>query len=163
MVATGVILDEAMAYFDARLSERYPTVEIRVPDVCLHADTAQLIATLARGLVEAAAREWRAGREPVDHSVSLLRLASWQAARAGLSGDLLHPTTMRRMPAESVVRSLLDHVGDTLTDTGDLGRAHETVAGLLRHGNGARVQRELMERTGSLRTVVLECVRHTQR
>ncbi|MYS50389.1 carboxylate--amine ligase, partial [Streptomyces sp. SID6013] len=33
---------------------------------------------------------------------------------------------------------------------------------LLRHGNGAQVQRELLERTGSLREVVSACVRRTQ-
>ncbi|MFJ3334708.1 glutamate--cysteine ligase [Streptomyces sp. NPDC086766] len=163
MVSTGVILDAGMVYFDARLSERYPTVEIRVSDVCLHADTAQLIATLARGLVETAAREWRAGREPVDHGVSLLRLAAWQAGRGGLEGELLDPATMRPRPAESVVRDLIDHVGEALADTGDHERVHEAAAGLLGRGNGARVQRELMERTGSLRDVVTECVRLTQR
>lgn len=162
MVATGVILDEGMIYFDARLSRRYPTVEIRVADVCLHADTAVLLATLARGLVETAAREWRAGREPMEHSVSLLRLAAWRAARSGLTEELLHPATMRRMPAEAVVRALLDHVEDALADSGDLDRARAGCAELLRLGNGARVQRELMERTGSLRDVVTECVRLTQ-
>ncbi|CAM5599135.1 Putative glutamate--cysteine ligase 2 OS=Streptomyces griseomycini OX=66895 GN=FHS37_003569 PE=3 SV=1 [Streptomyces griseomycini] len=162
MVATGAILDEAMVYFDARLSQRYPTVEIRVSDVCLHAETAGLIATLARGLVETAAREWRAGREPLDPGVSLLRLAAWQAARSGLTGELPHPGTMHRMPAEAVVRALLDHVAEALEDAGDLERAREGCAGLLRDGNGARVQRELLRRTGSLRDVVTECVRHTQ-
>ncbi|MFF8594028.1 glutamate--cysteine ligase [Streptomyces sp. NPDC015220] len=162
MVATGVILDEKMAYFDARLSERYPTVEIRVADVCLHAGAARLVATLARALVETAARDWRAGREPLDHSVSLLRLAAWQAARAGVARELLHPATMRRLPAESVLRSLLDHVRDALADTGDLPQAEEAVEALLRHGTGARVQREVLERTGSLREVVTECVRLTQ-
>ncbi|MEU0950135.1 glutamate--cysteine ligase [Streptomyces canus] len=162
MVATGVILDEGMIYFDARLSRNYPTVEIRVSDVCLQADTAVLLATLARGLVETAAREWRADKEPVTHSVSLLRLAAWRAARSGLTEELLHPTTMHRMPAETVVRALLEHVEDALADSGDLDRARESCAELLRHGNGARVQRELLERTGSLRSVVTECVRLTQ-
>ncbi|GAA4308598.1 glutamate--cysteine ligase [Streptomyces venetus] len=162
MVATGAILDDGMIYFDARLSQRYPTVEIRVSDVCLHSGTAVLIAMLARGLVETAAREWREGREPLDHSVSLLRLADWQAARSGLTGELLHPVTMRRMPAEAVVRALLDHVEEALAGTGDLDRARAACEEVLRDGNGARVQRELMERTGSLRDVVTECVRHTQ-
>ncbi|MFD7137076.1 glutamate--cysteine ligase [Streptomyces sp. NPDC059894] len=162
MVDTGTILDEGMVYFDARLSARYPTVEIRVSDVCLHADTAVLVATLARGLVETAAREWKAGEDPVDHSVSLLRLAGWRAARSGLTGDLLHPATMRRAPAEAVVRALLEHVGEALEDTGDLERARAGCARLLRDGNGARVQREVWERTGSLREVVTMCVRHTQ-
>ncbi|MEU6406655.1 glutamate--cysteine ligase [Streptomyces sp. NPDC046985] len=162
MVSTGVILDEKMAYFDARLSERYPTVEVRVADVCLHADTARFIATLARGLVETASREWRAGRAPLEHSVSLVRLAGWQAARAGLARELLHPETMRRLPAESVLRALLDHVADALADSGDLPAAREALDRSLRRGNGARVQRELMRRTGDLRDVVTECVRLTQ-
>jgi carboxylate-amine ligase len=161
-MATGVILDEGMIYFDARLSRRYPTVEIRVSDVCLHADTAVLVATLARGLVETAARDWRAGREPLEHSVSLLRLAAWRAARSGLTEELLHPATMRRMPAETVVRALLDHVGEALTESGDLDRARATCAELLRIGSGAGVQRALMRETGSLRDVVTECVRITQ-
>ena len=162
MVATGVLLDDGMIYFDARLSQRYPTVELRVSDVCLHSGTAVLIATLVRGLVETAAREWRAGREPLDHSVSLLRLADWQAARSGLEGELLNPETMRRMPAEAVVRALLEHVEEALDGTGDLERAEAGCDALLREGNGAQVQRALMERTRSLRDVVTECVRHTQ-
>ncbi|MFF9283166.1 glutamate--cysteine ligase 2 [Streptomyces griseosporeus] len=162
MVATGAILDEAMVYYDIRLSARYPTVEFRVADVCLDVDTTVLVATLARGLVETAAREWRAGREPAEHSVSLLRLASWRAARSGLEGELLHPETMRPAPAAEVVDALLEHVGPALADSGDLETARASCARVLRKGNGARVQRDLYERTGSLREVVAECVRRTQ-
>ncbi|GAA3245431.1 hypothetical protein GCM10020256_72260 [Streptomyces thermocoprophilus] len=86
MVATGTVLDEAMVYYDVRLSARYPTVEFRVADVCLDADGAVLLAMLARALVETAAREWQEGRGPAPHTVSLLRLASWRAARSGLTG-----------------------------------------------------------------------------
>ncbi|MFD9434541.1 glutamate--cysteine ligase [Streptomyces sp. NPDC060002] len=162
MVATGTILDEGMVYFDARLSARYPTVEVRVADVCLHAETAVLIATLVRGLVETAARDAEAGREPLDHSVSLLRLAGWRAARSGLTENLLHPATLRPTPAETVVGALLDHVEDALADCGDLERARASCAELLRHGNGSRIQREVWERTGSLREVVTTCVKQTQ-
>ncbi|MFD4575466.1 glutamate--cysteine ligase [Streptomyces sp. NPDC058417] len=162
MVETGTLLDEGMIYFDARVSARYPTVEVRVADVCLRADTAVLVAALVRGLVETAAREWRAGTGPVDHSVSLLRLAGWRAARSGLTGDLLHPATMRRAPAAEVVEALLDHVGAALSDSGDGQRVRASCADLLRDGNGARVQHEVWERTGSLRDVVGTCVRLTQ-
>ncbi|MFF7129851.1 MULTISPECIES: glutamate--cysteine ligase 2 [unclassified Streptomyces] len=161
MVATGVILDEAMAYFDARLSARFPTVEIRVADVCLGAETAVLVATLVRALVETAARDWRAGRPPLDHGVSLLRLAAWQAARTGLRQDLLDPATMRPRPAADVVRSLLEHTGDALIESGDAARVEKSVGELLSHGTGAREQRVLMERTGSLQGVVTECVQRT--
>jgi glutamate---cysteine ligase / carboxylate-amine ligase len=162
MVASGVLRDRGMVYFDARLSHRYPTVEIRVADVCLEASTTILVAALARALVETAARDHRAGRPPLPHGVSLLRLAAWRAARSGVDDVLLDPVTMRPTPAAEVVRALLDHVGDALADAGDLDMARGTVAGLLEHGNGARVQRRLVDRTGSLSAMVAECVRRTQ-
>ena len=56
MVRTGTLLDTGMVYFDARLSDHYPTIEIRISDVCLYADDAALIAALARALVETEAR-----------------------------------------------------------------------------------------------------------
>ena len=61
MVESGVLLDEGMVYFDARVSFRYPTVEIRAADVCLDARDTVLVAALCRGLVETAARQWRSG------------------------------------------------------------------------------------------------------
>jgi carboxylate-amine ligase len=151
-----------MVYFEARLAQRYPTVEIRVADVCLHPDTAVLVAALTRGLVETAAREWRAGREPLGHTAGLLRLARWRAARSGTTENLLDPATMRPRPAGEVIHSLVDHVEEALADHGDLDLVRDSIATLARRGNGARVQREVMERTGSLREVVAACVRHTQ-
>lgn len=61
MCASGVLLDKGMAYFDARLSASYPTVEVRVADVCMDPADAVLVAALSRGLVETAAREWAEG------------------------------------------------------------------------------------------------------
>ena len=53
VIASGAALDHGMIYFEARLSASYPTVEIRVADVCLDVDDAVTVAGLARGLVEA--------------------------------------------------------------------------------------------------------------
>ncbi|MEN0070523.1 MAG: glutamate--cysteine ligase, partial [Propionicimonas sp.] len=72
LVGTGAVLDEGMIYFDARLSARYPTVEVRVADVCLFATDALLVATLARALVEAEVRQ-AADETPAQHRVELLR------------------------------------------------------------------------------------------
>ncbi|MEO3977802.1 glutamate--cysteine ligase [Streptomyces sp. CAU 1734] len=161
MVGTGALLDEGMVYFDARLSAAYPTVEIRVADVCLDSSTTVLIATLARALVETAAAQWKAGLPPSRHRTEVLRLAAWRAARSGLEGRLLHPLTMRPAPAEAVVRALFDHVRDALEDTGDLLAVQEALALLLKTGSGAHIQRELLARTGELPAVVGECVRRT--
>ncbi|MEU3264494.1 glutamate--cysteine ligase 2 [Streptomyces bacillaris] len=161
LVSTGVLKDEGMVYFDARLSRSYPTVEVRIADVCLDPADTVLLATLTRALVETAAREWRAGEPPQDTQVALVRVASWQAARSGTDDRLIHPRTLRPEPAADVLRALLAHVGDALEDSGDLRAAQKALAALERRGNGARVQRELLERTGSLRDTVAECVRIT--
>jgi carboxylate-amine ligase len=98
----------------------------------------------------------------VPHDVSLMRLAAWRAARSGVRGELLDPLTMRPRPAAEVVGALLDHVDEALVEAGDAERARETAESVLREGNGAVVQRRLLEEKGSLGAVVAECARRTQ-
>ena len=61
LIGRGAALDERSVYFLARLSPRYPTVEVRVADVCLDAGTAVLLAGLTRALVATALAEARRG------------------------------------------------------------------------------------------------------
>ena len=154
LVATGVVLDQGMVYFDARLSAEYPTVELRVTDVCLDAGDAVLVAALARGLVETAAREWQEGEPPAAVPTAMLRLAMWRAAHDGLDGDLLDPLTMRPQPARKVLQSLLGHVRPALEEHGDLDEVTSRLEAVTRRGNGARRQREVHARTGNLQDVV---------
>ncbi len=161
LLETGVLKDKGMVYFDARLSHNYPTVEIRVADVCLEASTTVLLATLARDLVETAARAHRAGEPPVPHGVGPLRLAQWRAARSGLTDRLVHPETLHPEPAADVVQALLTHVGPALEDAGDTDDVRRATAELLKGGTGAEVQRALLKDTGSLRRTVSECVRRS--
>jgi len=62
LIGRGAALDERSVYFLARLSPRYPTVEVRVADVCLDVGTAVLLAGLTRALVATALAEAAAGR-----------------------------------------------------------------------------------------------------
>ncbi|MFI7385547.1 glutamate--cysteine ligase [Streptomyces sp. NPDC049813] len=163
MVATGALRDDGMIYFDARLSAAHPTVEIRVADVCLEPSMTVLLAMLVRGLVETAARQWRAGEPPAAVPVTLLRLAAWRAGRSGLDGDLVSPVLLRPVPAATAVESLVAHVRPALEDAGDYAEARSRLDRVLREGNGARAQREIFARTDSLRDVVTECVRRTAR
>ncbi|MBW1602706.1 glutamate--cysteine ligase [Streptomyces sp. JJ66] len=158
LLDTGTLLDTGMVYFDARLSQRYPTVEIRVADVCLDPSDTVLIAALARGLVETASRQWQAGEPPAPVTAGLLRLASWRAARSGLTDALVHPLTWTPAPAETVVRALVDHVRDALSDTGDLELVKDGLATLLQRGTGAHRQRTTHTRSGDLHTVVTDAV-----
>ena len=161
MVATGVLLDAHMAYFDARLSDRYPTVEVRVADVCLELADTVLVAGLARALVETAAREWREGQPVPDVSVNLLRLATWRAARSGLDGPLLDPRTYIPRIANAVVQQLIAHVAPALRDSGDLELVEQGWRELTQRGTGAARQRQVAQQDGDLAEVVRQAVART--
>jgi carboxylate-amine ligase len=161
MVDTGTVLDEGMIYFDARLSRHYPTIEVRIADVCLHADDAVLIAALVRSLVETAARSWRLGEPARPVRTELLRLASWRASRSGLDGQLVGPVSHRPAAARDVVGELLEHVRPALTDAGDYTIVAALLDDVLDRGNGARFQRQAYRRTGQIRDVVREAIART--
>jgi carboxylate-amine ligase len=142
MVGSGAILDEGMAYFDARLSRHHPTVEIRIADVPLSASDSALVAVLVRALVETAVREAADGVAPLATPVALLRLAAWRASRSGLNGQLVHPVDRQPVPARDAVGALLAHVAPALREAGEFARTEIAVAQLLQRGTGERAQRE---------------------
>ncbi len=156
ILASGVPLDKGQIYFDARLSHRHPTIEVRVGDVCLFADDAVLLAALVRGLAETAARQWDEGVEPVAASAAQLRLASWQASRFGLDGDLNHPLTGQPAPAFEVVMGLLNHIEPVLADQGELHTVENLLFQVLMRGTGATRQRKTFATSGSLRDVITD-------
>src|SRR3954462_1228252 len=143
VLATRTVLDSGMLYFDARLSDKWPTVEVRTADVALRVEDAVTLAGIVRGLVETAAREARTGTPPADVRTEILRVAGWRAGRSGLSGDLVDPRTGRPAPAGDVVAALLDHFRPALADAGDEQRVTDGLAALLRRGTGADLQRRV--------------------
>jgi carboxylate-amine ligase len=161
MVATGVLLDEGMVYFDARCSATQPTVEIRIADVCLGVGDTVLLAALCRALVETAARSWASGEPPPDTRTEVVRMMGWRAARWGLDGDLLDPGTGRPRPAGEVLDLLVDHVRPVLREAGDEGLVDERIMRLLAAGTGAERQRAVFARTGRLDEVVAMLARET--
>ena len=157
MIESGTLLDEGMIYFDARLSQNFPTVEVRVADVCLYPDDAVLLAGLTRALVETAAQAWKEDQPPIPLRVELLRLAGWRAARSGLDGSLINAAG-GPAPARRVVGALLEHVTPALQEYGEYDVVQDLTDALLGRGNGSMLQREVCRRGGSLADVVAYAV-----
>lgn len=154
MIQTQTLLDSGMIYFNARLSQHYPTVEVRIADVCLRADDAVLIAILVRALVETGIQAWRAGQPTTVARPELLALAAWRASRSGLEGELISPGSGRPAPAAAVVGMLLDHVRDALASAGDDQIAAGLAEAVLARGTGASFQREASRRGAGVADVV---------
>jgi carboxylate-amine ligase len=160
MIASGAARDPAMLYWDARLSVAHPTLEVRVLDVLTDPEDAVVLAALVRGLVETASRDWASGAELRPWRCEELRAARWRAARYGLAGELLDPTTHELRSAADVVHALRDLVADRLEAADDTDRVD---AGLRRvlAATGAARQRAAYERTGTVEGVVADLVART--
>jgi len=142
LIASGAARDAGMIYFDARLSARYPTVEIRVCDVTPDVGTAVALAALCRALVSTAAGQ-RLAPPP---RPELLRAAHWRAARYGMSGELL--LDGRLVPAAEAVAALVDVTAGALKAAGDLEQVREFVAAVGARGTGADRQRAAVDAAG---------------
>jgi carboxylate-amine ligase len=153
LMATGVIPDRRQLYWQARLSERYPTLELRAPDVQLDVADAVTLAGLARALVTTALQEAADGVPAVDPPASIMHAAGWHAARHGLSGTLVDPRRGRQAAAPDVVRALLHHVGAALKESGDAERVLAGVGRVLDEGTGAARQR-LAEAEGGMASLL---------
>lgn len=150
LIASGVILDRNMGYWDSRPSHRYPTVEVRIADVGLTVDDAVVLAGLARALVVDAA-----GDESVTEDLrpEWQRAANWLAARHGLDGDLIDPLDGATTPARQAVERLLERLSPTLESLGDRARVSEQIQRVMDGGTGADRQRRAYE-SGGIEAVI---------
>ncbi|MFF0905451.1 UNVERIFIED_CONTAM: YbdK family carboxylate-amine ligase [Kocuria sp. CPCC 205316] len=136
LLESGVPVDDGMDYFDARLSARFPTAEVRVADVFLHPVHSGVIVALVRALVETAARAWRAGLPPAPVGATQLRAWSWRAARSGVEAQLVSPTTGTPAAAGEVVAELLELLHPVLPEASEDEQVQAVVAAILRDGQG---------------------------
>ncbi|AUY53730.1 glutamate--cysteine ligase [Streptomyces sp. CB01881] len=145
LLAAGLIDDTGQVYWQARLSERYPTIEVRAMDVQLRVDEAVLIAGLVRALAVHAL-----DHPPVDEGdpPEFLGAAAWHAARHGTTGRLYDPLTGRIAPAREVTDGLLAHLEAPLRGSGDHRLAVRLLERLHGEGNGAVRQRRELRRRG---------------
>ena len=119
LVASGVIADAGMVYFDVRPALAAPTLELRVCDSCPSVDTIVLIAGLFRALVEREVDALQAGGPAVEVAPPLGRAALWRAARSGLEGELVDISGPTSRPAAEVVTDLVRSLRPQLEAAGD--------------------------------------------
>ncbi|MEU4423350.1 glutamate--cysteine ligase [Actinoplanes sp. NPDC024001] len=163
LVDSGAMLDENLVLWYARPSSRYPTLEVRVADVCLSVDDTVLLTGLVRALVATATEAVAAGRPAPDVPDGLLRAAHWNAAHQGLDGTLLDLGRREPRPAWDLVTDLVEAITPALDRHGDLDLVHAGLDRLRAGGTGARRQRETYVRTGSLPATLTELARQTVR
>ncbi len=102
LLATKSIDDRTKIYWDMRLSERYPTIEIRVTDVCMTIDETVMFTGLMRALIRTCYEQVMRGEAYPPVRQEILRAAHWEAARYGINGNLVDMRAGRSLPGRQI-------------------------------------------------------------
>lgn len=165
LLRSGMIPDERTVYWSIRPSPRYPTIELRVCDVCPSIGDAVAIAVLARSLVIAAAEERLpdpAAALPDSLHDVILRENEWTAARDGLDAELVAPDRADvRVSIRSSLDELLERVAPIAASVGDAD-ALQGIGTILARGTAADRLRDLYDRHRDLLPVTRWAVEETR-
>jgi carboxylate-amine ligase len=156
-LASGAIVDEGNVYWSVRPHARFPTLEVRVGDVCLRIEDAAAIVALVRALVAGITEgEIREPRTPgMSRAVERDIIAGneWRAAQRGLAAHIIGTNDGESVALRTAVRTLADRLRPLAAELGDAEElAH--VERILERGNGADRMRRAFADIGGLRGLV---------
>ncbi|HEY5891276.1 MAG TPA: carboxylate-amine ligase [Acidimicrobiia bacterium] len=89
LVDAGLIEDGTKLWWDIRPSSRYPTLEMRVSDVCTRLDDAMTVAALYQTLLAYLYRLRRENQRWRTYSPMMIEENLWRAQRYGVDGSLV--------------------------------------------------------------------------
>ncbi|MFF1871385.1 glutamate--cysteine ligase [Kitasatospora herbaricolor] len=146
LVEDRLIPDLGQIYWHIRLSERFPTIEIRAMDVQLRPDEAVMLAGAVRALATRLLGDAAAGRPVPVIRPETLDAAVWYGARHGCSGEVFDPLHGGLRAQGDAAAALQEF---TASAAGKDGR-HITpvLERTLREGNGAARQLRELRRGG---------------
>lgn len=140
LVDTGILIDPGIVTWVARLSERFPTIELRIADAQLEPEAAVSFALLVRGLVDRILDDAEHGREEERVTPGLVNGAIWMAARDGLSSAIIDPVRGTAHPAAAVLDEMFGFAERSLERFGDAQRVEQYLGDLRTFGGPAQRQ-----------------------
>jgi carboxylate-amine ligase len=170
LIAGGTALDVGGVHLLARLSGRFPTIEIRVADTCLGVSDTVVFAGIVRALVATLIEDVRQARPVGSLSAAEVEDGLVAAARHGLVGRGPQPPGRPRGPQPpgrppveiaDQLRLLLRKITPALGESGDAVAVHNRLGWLCRYGTGAERQRSLLQRDPRPEAFVSALAEHT--
>jgi carboxylate-amine ligase len=112
LIAVGVITDTSKLWWDIRPSGRFPTLEMRIPDVTTSLDDGIAIACLYRCLLRTLWRLRRANQRWRIYARMLIDENRWRAQRYGIDEGLVDFGRARIVPYPELLEEILDLVAE---------------------------------------------------
>lgn len=140
LVAAGCVEDATKIWWDIRPSDKFPTVEQRITDICSRLEDAACIAAMYQSLMaylyrlKSRNQRWRL------YPRTLIMENRWQAQRFGSDGKLIDHGQRELAPLADLVEELIDLLGP---DAEALGCRKELIHArrIVSEGNSATGQR----------------------
>lgn len=110
LVDAGIIEDGSKLWWDIRPSVKYPTLELRVPDMCTRLDDAIGVAALYMSLLEMLFRLRTGNRRWRTYAPMLISENLWRAQRYGADGSLMDFGRGELVEVRDLVEELLELV-----------------------------------------------------
>jgi carboxylate-amine ligase len=107
LVRAGLIEDGTKLWWDIRPSLRFPTLELRIPDVCTRLDDGIAIAAIYRCLLRMLWRLKRANQRWRRYAAMLINENRWRAQRYGIDEGLVDFGKGRIVPYVDLLEELL--------------------------------------------------------
>ena len=163
------IQDGSELWWDIRPSASYPTVEMRICDICSRVEDALAIAALYAALIRMLLRHRAEDRLPSEPPTEIIAENRWLASRYGVLAFLGDPAFGERVDIEDYANRLVESLAEDAEALGcvaELGR----IATIIREGTGADRQIDLYrlrrlegdDDATALRAVVDAAVRETR-
>jgi len=160
LVRAGLIEDGTKLWWDLRPSVRFPTLELRITDVCPRLDHAVSIAAIFRCLLRMLYRLRRSNQRWRRYAAMLINENRWRAQRYGFDEGLVDFGKGAIVPYRDLVEEMLVLLAEDAAHFGCLGEL-ETVRAILEQGTSAHRQlatyRAAVDR-GADRRAALEAV-----
>ncbi len=170
LVSAGLIEDASKIWWDIRPSGRYPTLELRVCDICTRWEDAIAIASLYRCILHMLYRLRRENQRWRRYANMLVAENLWRAQRYGVEGSLMDFGQSALIPFTELADELAFLVQPDAEILGCVDEI-EHIRTIARHGTSAKRQIAIFEAavdagadTGeALRAVVDELITDTER
>jgi carboxylate-amine ligase len=161
LLVTGSIDETTHIWWDARPSEKFPTLEIRIPDMCTRVEETLCLAALIQAFVAKLVRLRQANQTWRLYRKNLIDENKWRAVRYGISGELIDFGKREEVPFSALAKELLAWVDDVVDELGSR-KEVEYVQTILSQGTSADRQLAVYHKTGDFRAVVDQVVEETQ-
>ncbi|MEP0519155.1 MAG: carboxylate-amine ligase [Hyphomicrobiales bacterium] len=112
LVNAGVIEDATKVWWDLRPSDRYPTLEMRITDVCTRLEDTLAVAALYRCLARMLYRLRVSNQRWRTYSHFLINENRWLAQRHGVTGKLIDFGAGTAVPYQDLIEELIELVAE---------------------------------------------------